>query len=64
MNAPTMLKISQWNKIVTLELPNSDLTVYEMLELFRDALLALGYVQESINKTILDIADELDSDNS
>ena len=64
MNVPTMLKISQWNKIVTLELPNSDLTVYEMLELFRDALLALGYVQESINKTILDIADELDSDNS
>lgn len=61
MKNPTIITVKQWDKTVTLEVPDSDLTVYDMLELFNSALLALGYSEESITDTIIRISYDINN---
>lgn len=61
MKNPTVITVKQWDKTVTLEVPDSDLTVYDMLELFNSVLLALGYAEESITDTITRISYDINN---
>lgn len=53
-----ILKLQIYDRIITIEESRNDLTAYEMLELFKCMLLAIGYHPNSIKQTIIKHADE------
>lgn len=46
------------DKTITMEESRDNITTYEMLELFKCMLLAIGYHPDSIKQTIIERADE------
>ena len=59
---PTIISVKQFDTAISVKLDKSDTDVREMLELFEKVLLGHGYHQESIDKTIGEIADEVRED--
>ena len=59
---PTIISVKQFDTAISVKLDKSDTDVREMLELFEKVLLGHGYHQESIDKTICEIADEVRED--
>ena len=53
-----ILKLQMDDKTITMEESRDNITTYEMLELFKCMLLAIGYHPDSIKQTIIERADE------
>lgn len=59
----TKISVEQWSTKVTLELPNSDTTLPELIDLYKGATLALGYSEITWKRTICELAaDIMDED--
>lgn len=54
MDYPTILTLEQWGKKYSIQLPNSDLDMQEMHEIWKSVVLAAGFAE----KTIFDFYDE------
>jgi hypothetical protein len=62
-NYTTKLTFEQYDTKVTLEKPNSDTTMDEVLELFKGAVLAMGYTERMWNRAVFNYCEEnTDSD--
>ena len=59
----TKLTLEQYQTKVTIELPNSDTTTTELLELFKGVVLAMGYSEDGWNSAVFEYCEEhTDSD--
>ena len=56
---PTILTLQQYGTKVTIELDHSDTDIRELFDAFKSALIGQGYLMDTIEEYIKDIADEL-----
>ena len=64
-NYTTRLTFEQYDTKVTLEKPNSDTTIDEVLELFKGSALAMGYTERQWNRAVFEYSEQnTDSDTT
>ena len=62
LTMPTIISVKQFDTTITAGIDRSDTNVREMLELFEKVLIGQGYHQDSIDKTICEMADKVRED--
>lgn len=62
-NTPTKLTLKHYHVEITLEIPYSDCTMQEVFDLFRGAVLAAGFQQETYEEVIVQLAKEISNQN-
>ena len=62
LTMPTIISVKQFDTTLSVKIDKSDTNVGELMDLFEKLLLAHGYHEESIDKTICEIADEVRED--
>lgn len=63
INNPTSITIKHHDVTVKVEIPYSDCTITEVFELFRGAVLAIGFQQETYESAILELAENINDKN-
>jgi hypothetical protein len=64
---PTKITAEQWGRKVSIELPNSDTDVHELLDIFKGITIGLGYSESGWNNGIKEMAESIyedEKDNS
>lgn len=51
-NKPLRITVEHWDDKITVEKPNSDITIYEMADVLRTLLLAMGYTNGLIDEIL------------
>jgi len=59
---PAIFTGQAWDKKVSVELDNSDITMPELLDVFKGLALSLGFAEESWKESIFDMASEYSED--
>lgn len=62
LTMPTIISVKQFDTTITAGIDRSDTDVREMLELFAKVLIGHGYQQNSIDRTICEMADKVRED--
>jgi hypothetical protein len=61
---PTKITGEQWGRKVTIELPNSDTDVHELLDIFKGITIGLGYSESGWNNGIKEMAESIYEDEN
>jgi len=61
---PTKITGEQWGRKVTIELPNSDTDVNELLDIFKGITIGLGYSESGWNSGIKEMAESIYEDEN
>jgi hypothetical protein len=64
---PTKITGEQWGRKVSIELPNSDTDIHELLDIFKGITIGLGYSESGWNNGIKEMAESIyedEKDNS
>lgn len=56
---PTKITAEQWGRKVSIELPNSDTDIHELLDIFKGITMGLGYNESGWNIGIKEMAEEI-----
>lgn len=56
---PTIITGEQWGRKVSIELPNSDTDIHELLDIFKGIAMGLGYDEASWNYGITELAESI-----
>jgi len=56
---PTKITGEQWGRKVTIELPNSDTDVHELLDIFKGITIGLGYSESGWDNGIKEMAESI-----
>jgi len=61
---PTKITAEQWGRKVTIELPNSDTDIHELLDIFKGITIGLGYSESGWNNGIKEMAESIYEDEN
>lgn len=61
---PTKITGEQWGRKVSIELPNSDTDIHELLDIFKGITIGLGYSESGWNNGIKEMAESIDEDEN
>ena len=56
---PTKITAEQWGRKVSIELPNSDTDIHELLDIFKGITMGLGYDESGWNYGIKEMAESI-----
>lgn len=56
---PTKVTAEQWGRKVSIELPNSDTDIHELLDIFKGITMGLGYDESGWNYGIKEMAESI-----
>ena len=56
---PTKITGEQWGRKVTIELPNSDTDIHELLDIFKGITIGLGYTESGWDNGIKEMAESI-----
>ena len=62
-NKPTIISAQQYETKVTIEKDSSEITLTELMEIFENIAMCLGYHPSSWKNLILEMADEIKEDD-
>ena len=61
---PTKITAEQWGRKVSIELPNSDTDIHELLDIFKGITIGLGYSESGWNNGIKEMAESIYEDEN
>jgi len=61
---PTKITAEQWGRKVSIELPNSDTDIHELLDIFKGIAMGLGYGESGWNVGIKEMAESIYEDEN
>jgi hypothetical protein len=56
---PTKITGEQWGRKVSIELPNSDTDIHELLDIFKGITIGLGYTESGWDNGIKEMAESI-----